>query len=343
MTNSFINWGILSSAEIAQVQTIPAILQAKNAKALAIASQSGKAADAAEKFQIPRAYSSYEALLEDPDIDIVYVPLPNHLHSRWVKEAAKAGKHVLCEKPASLTVKETIEMIEVCKEHSVIFMEAFMYQFHPQHKRVRDIIATGEIGDIKLIHSSFSFILNKITANFRMDRNSGGGSIYDIGCYCIHAIRTITNSEPKFVKAISKNLPGYDIDMSAIVTMELENGVQTYFDCAMDMPQRHSYEVVGTEGSIEVSKAFIPQADGEGSIKVTNKDGLIRQEIIHGHSYKLGIEHLSHCLLTNTTPMYTKESTIKNMRAIEACLKSLDTGKTIYMQGERGDLVCYWN
>ncbi|MEI3612902.1 Gfo/Idh/MocA family protein [Pseudogracilibacillus sp. SO30301A] len=329
MTTSKINWGILSTASIAQEQMIPAILQSKNANALAIASQNGKERIVAEKFQIPRAYCTYESLLEDSDIDIVYVPLPNSLHSKWVKEVAKAGKHVLCEKPASLTEKETIEMIKVCEEHNVIFMEAFMYQFHPQHKRVRDIIATDEIGEIKLIHSSFSFLLNEIVGNFRMNRNLGGGSIYDVGCYSIHAIRTITNSEPKFVKAISKNLTGYDVDISAIVVMELGNGVQAYFDCAMDMPSRHMYEVIGTEGTITVSKAFITQTDGEGIITVTNKNGLKREEIIYGHSYTLGVEHFSDCVLTNKEPIYTKDNTIKNMRAIEACIKSLDTGSTI--------------
>lgn len=329
MTTTKVNWGILSTAAIAQEQTIPAILQAKNANALAIASQNGKEGTVAEKYNIPRAYSTYEQLLEDPDIDLVYVPLPNNLHSKWVKEAAKAGKHVLCEKPAALTEKETIEMIEVCEENNVTFMEAFMYQFHPQHKRVRDIVATGEIGEIKLIHSSFSFLLSKIDGNFRMDRKRGGGSIYDIGCYSIHAIRKITGSEPKFIKAISKNLEDYDVDISAVVMMEVENGVQAYFDCAMDMPPRHMYEVVGTEGTITVSKAFITQEDGEGIITVTNKNGIKRQEIISGHSYTLGVEHLSDCILSKTTPIYTKESTIKNMRAIEACIKSIESGKTI--------------
>lgn len=336
MTTAKINWGILSTAAIAQEQTIPAILRAKNANALAIASQNGKEHPVAEKFHIPKAYSTYEALLEDPDIDLVYIPLPNNLHSKWVKEAAKAGKHVLCEKPASLTEKETVEMIEVCQQHNVIFMEAFMYQFHPQHKRVRDIITTGEIGEVKLIHSSFSFLLNKIGGNFRMDRKTGGGSIYDIGCYSIHAIRTIANSEPKCIKALSKKIPGYDVDISAIVTMELENGIQTYFDCAMDMPSRHTYEVVGTEGTIQVSKAFITQADGEGNITITNKNGLKRQESIYGHSYTLGVEHLSNCVLTNTEPIYSKENTIKNMRAIEACIDSLDTGRTINLKRSKG-------
>lgn len=335
---SKVNWGILSTAEIARVQTIPALLNSKNATVLAIASLSGREKEIAENFQIPRTYSSYEALLADPDIDAVYIPLPNHLHAKWVKEAAKAGKHVLCEKPASLTVDETKEMIECCQENNVTFMEGFMYQFHPQHKRVRDIIASGEIGEIKLVHASFSFPLKKLQSNFRMERSQGGGSIYDIGGYCIHAIRTVTNSEPKTIHAVSKQHEDYDVDISAVVTMELENGIQAYFDCAMDMPNRHTYEVVGTKGTILVSKAFITQKDGEGIITVTNKDGVNRTEMINGHSYTLGVEHYSDCVLNNEKPIYSPEQTMNNMRAIEACIKSIDTGQSINLDQVRREL-----
>ncbi|HAQ06782.1 MAG TPA: gfo/Idh/MocA family oxidoreductase, partial [Bacillus bacterium] len=141
-----IKWGILSTANIALTQVIPAIQRSAKAEVEAIASSNGKAEVAAAKLNIPRAYETYEELLQDPNIDAVYIPLPNSLHRKWVLEAARHGKHVLCEKPAALNAEEMIEMDRYCKEQNVLFMEAFMYQFHPQHERVKEIIASGEIG-----------------------------------------------------------------------------------------------------------------------------------------------------------------------------------------------------
>lgn len=142
-----VRWGILSTAGIAQKALLPAFSRAENAVVTAIATGSdlAKANEIAEKFQIEKVYDDYEKLLNDPFIDAVYIPLPNHLHKEWVIEAAKNGKHILCEKPAALTAEETAEMIEVCEAKNVLFMEAFMYYFHPQHARVKEIIASGEI------------------------------------------------------------------------------------------------------------------------------------------------------------------------------------------------------
>ena len=140
-----IRYGILSTANIAQKELIPAIERSENAEVTAIASLSGKAAEVAKKFNIPKAYDSYEELLDDKDVDAVYIPLPNHLHKEWVIKAAEKGKHVLCEKPTALTVDETKELVKACQDNGVKYMEAFMYQFHTQHDRVKEIIASGEI------------------------------------------------------------------------------------------------------------------------------------------------------------------------------------------------------
>lgn len=329
-----VNWGILSTAEIAQEQMIPAMHQAHNTNILAIASTSGKEIEIAKKFHIPKTYSNYEELLNDSEIDAIYIPLPNGLHAHWSQEAAKHGKHVLCEKPAALTTQEIVETIDICKDNNVQFMEALMYQFHPQHNRVKEIIATGEIGDLKLVNASFSFMLRQINGNIRMDRKLGGGSLYDIGCYCIHSIRNVTNAEPIKVSSISKKHSRYDVDMSVIGMMELDNGIHAYFDCAMDMPDRHLYEIVGTKGTIEVSKAFITQLDGKGVITIRDLEGQKREEIIYGDSYTIGIEHYSNCILNNTNPTYSKQETIKNMRVIEAFIETIDTGNVVKVQSQ---------
>lgn len=332
MTKQSTRWGILGTAEIAQKWVIPAIHQANNAEIVAIASQSGKAKGFADRFGIPKHYDSYEALLMDPEIEIVYIPLPNSLHAEWVKKAAKSGKHVLCEKPAALTAEQTREMIQACEENHVLFMEALMYQFHPQHQRVLSIINSGEIGEVKMMRSSFSFLLQQREGNFRMNKKLGGGSLYDIGCYCIHAIRKIMQSEPTSVYAVGNLHPTDGVDLSATVIMELKKGLTTHFDCSMDMSNlRHTYEVVGTKGKIDVPVAFVPPADGKGRVIVTTDAGIKREETIQGFSYQNGIEHFSHCVFSQTEPRYTKEDCIQNIKVIEACQQSMQTGKPIQL------------
>lgn len=326
-----VNWGILSTAEIARVLTIPAMLRAKNAHVEAIASHSakGSAGVEAEKFNIPKAYYSFEELLNDPVIDAVYIPLPNHLHAEWVKKAAEAGKHVLCEKPAALTVEDTKEMIEVCEKNGVLFMETFMYQYHPQNKRVRDIIATGEIGDVKLVRTHCSFFLENKEGNFRLSTETGGGSLYDVGVYCIHTTRTVLGQEPVRVYAKATN-DHFPVDLSVTGIMEFENGVKGVFDCSMDMAQHMSYEVVGTKGIIQVPRSYRPDLyDGEGIVQVISNEGNVRKEIIHGDEYKLAIEHISDCVLGKAVPQYDRNGTISNMNVVEACFRSIKTGKEV--------------
>lgn len=319
----YIRWGVLGTAEIAVEQTIPALQQAKNAEVIAIASLSGKEKAVAKDFAIPKTYETYEALLADPEIDAVYVPLPNHLHATWVKEVAKAGKHVLCEKPAALTERETIEMIDHCDRYGVQFMEAFMHQFHPQHERVKELIASGVIGEVEMIHTSFSFQLKKLSENFRLDCKRGGGSIYDIGCYCIHLIRSLSNSEPVETNIIANIASPYNVDISAAAILRMENGVIGTFNCSMDLPERHDYEVIGTDGTITVKKAYIPQKDGHGIIEVKKETGEIKIEEHIGFNYVLGVEHFSECILKNKLPLYNAKDTIKNMRVLEQCVRTI--------------------
>ncbi|WP_018922123.1 Gfo/Idh/MocA family protein [Salsuginibacillus kocurii] len=324
-----VKWGILSTAEIATKWVIPALKQANHTDIAAIASESGKEVEVAKAFAIPKTYSTYEGLLEDPEIDVVYIPLPNALHAKWVKEAAKRGKHVLCEKPAALTASEAYEMTSFCDDQNVLFMEAFMHQFHPQHARVREIIAAGEIGEVKHMNSSLSFVLQQLEGNIRMNRELGGGSLYDLGCYCIHAIRMITRSNPARVYTIEAKHPHYDVDMAAVSVLEMENGIHATFDCSMNRAGRHSYEIVGTHGKIEVPKAYVPQSDGEGLIHLQREDGHERRERIVGFNYKLGVEHFSAAVINKEAPIYSKESTVENMRVLEACHRSIEIKEAV--------------
>lgn len=324
-----IRWGVLSTANIARTEVIPAIRLAENAEMTAIASRGNKVHEVAGELSIPKAYESYDALLDDPEIDAVYIPLPNGLHKEWVEKAAKKGKHVLCEKPVSLTADEAVEMVRVCREQGVKFMEAFMYQFHPQHDRVREIIASGEIGEVRLFKSSHSFYLENRDGDIRMDKELGGGALYDLGCYSIHALRTILHTEPLEVQAVAELDPKSGVDLSTYVHFILENGVKAIIDCSFDMTHRNEYEVVGTKGSIKVPYAFRPDVNGGmGSVIVRSGD-VTREEKIRGDIYRLEVEHFSQAILNERELSYSGVSTVENMKVIDACYESIRAGEVV--------------
>src|SRR5699024_3332432 len=178
-------------------------------------------------------FSSYEALLEDPEIDAVYIPLPNGLHKEWVIKAAEKKKHVLCEKPVAITTEELEEMIAACEKNNVTFMEAFMYQFHPQHEKVKELIRDGSIGDVSFMNASFSFYLGDRT-NIRLNKNLGGGAMFDAGCYTLHAIRNILDQEPVSVYASANYHSELDVDLTMAGVLNFDNGLVTTFNTSFD-------------------------------------------------------------------------------------------------------------
>ena len=327
-----VSWGVLSTANIAQTMVIPAMFRAENAEVRAIASRGDKVHGIAAALNIPKAYESYKELLDDAEIDAVYIPLPNHLHKEWVLKAAKKGKHVLCEKPAALTAAESKEMVEFCREQNVKFMEGFMYQLHPQHARVKEIIASGEIGEVKLFKSSHSFYLEDRTNDIRMDKEMGGGSIYDLGCYSIQAARYITRAEPVEVQAHAEIDEKTGVDISAVVRMKMDNGIPAIFDCSFDMAVRNEYEVIGTKGSIYIPLAFRPDVFGGIGPVIIKGNGVVREEKVSGDIYKLEIENFSEAVLTDGQPVITGQSTIENMLVIDACLESIKTGEKVKLE-----------
>ncbi|WP_342514883.1 Gfo/Idh/MocA family oxidoreductase [Sporosarcina sp. FSL K6-1522] len=334
----YVRWGILSTARIAQEELLPAFLDAKNAVVTAIASSNERVGSIAEKFGIQKIYSTYEDLLDDEEIDAVYIPLPNHLHREWVEKAAEKGKHILCEKPAALTKKEVEEMVEFCNQRKVIFLEAFMYQFHPQHERVKEIIESGEIGEVKLMRASFSFLLEGTETDIRTQRALGGGSLYDVGCYCLHSIVNITGSEIDEVFVSARIDPKYEVDMSVQGIANLDNGIKAMFDVSLEQVRRHQYEIVGTKGAIAVPRAYAPQLFGdEGLIIVSTAKGEVRQESIVGQQYKLQIEKISKWILSGddiNAEKHYAQKTIYNIQAIEACFRSIEKGTFVKVAAE---------
>ncbi|WP_404455577.1 Gfo/Idh/MocA family oxidoreductase [Virgibacillus necropolis] len=325
-----VRFGILSTAGIAQKQLIPAIQRASNAEVTAIASSSGveKAKTVADKFSIGKTHDSYEKLLDDPEIDAVYIPLPNHLHKEWAITAAKKGKHILCEKPAAVNTTEVEEIKATCEEYQVIFMEAFMYHFHPQHDRVKQIIDSGEIGDVSYMRAAHSFPMKDRESNVRMKYQAGGGSLYDLGCYAIHVIRNVLQSEPETVQVNAVKDNGVDTDAYAYLTFS--NGMQATFDSSFNLTDRNEYEVVGTEGRILIPRAFRPDKNGGDGLIIVEKQGVTRTETVNTDQYRDQVEHISQAILNGDRKLHNDfENTLNNIRVIDACMESIETGARV--------------
>ena len=328
-----VKWGILSTANIGKKALIPALQSCGNAEVMAIASTSGKAEDAATELSIPKAYGSYEDLLDDAEIHAVYIPLPNTLHKEWVIKAARKGKHVLCEKPAALKAEDVREMAEECRKNNVLFMEAFMYQFHPQHRRVKELIAEGVIGDVRHMHSVFTFKLDfeKNKENIRLNKELGGGSVWDVGCYCIHSSRFILGQEPSEVYVKGNVHERFGVDTKADGILKFQNGVTASFECSFEQPMKDFYEISGTKGAIKVPFAYRSDRfpGGEVEITIIDEKGEETKETLAGSQYEIQAAHFSQCILEGKQPVYSAEETIKNIQTIQACYQSMDKNSPV--------------
>jgi predicted dehydrogenase len=250
-----LRFGVLSTANIGLTKAIPGIIGATNCEVVAIASRNVAAARAAaERLGIGTAHGSYEALLADPDVDAVYLPLPNHLHAEWTIAAARAGKHVLCEKPMALTVADAERMAEACEHAGVRLMEAFMYRQHPSWVAVRDLVADGRIGRLVAIQSWFSYY-NDDPANIRNLVEAGGGALFDIGCYCVNLSRMLFDGEPSRVVGSIVRDPVGGTDVVASGLLEFGDGVAT-FTASTRAEDDQRVHVYGTKGRISVEIPF---------------------------------------------------------------------------------------
>jgi predicted dehydrogenase len=263
-----LRWGILSTANIAIEKVIPGIRGAERCEIVAIASRdAGTAARAAQQLEIPRSHGSYEALLDDPDVEAVYIPLPNHLHLEWTIAAARAGKHILCEKPLALTAADAEQMVEACDAAGVRLMEAFMYRHHPSWVAVRKLVASGRIGALQSVQSWFGYF-NDDPSNIRNIRAFGGGALYDIGCYCINLSRMLFAGEPTRVEAslVREESDGVDVLTSAI--LEFETGISS-FACSIRSETDQRVHVYGSEGRISIGIPFNIPPDRPAQVFVT--------------------------------------------------------------------------
>jgi predicted dehydrogenase len=324
--SSKVKWGILSTASISTEHVIPAMKNGVYCDVQAIASRSKEAAEeVADRFGIPRVYGSYEELLMDPEIEAVYIPLPNHLHVHWSILALQAGKHVLVEKPVALSSEEARKLMdEAMKYPDLKVMEAFMYRHHPQWIKAKELVESGIIGSLKTIQSSFSF--------FEDDPNSivnkkefGGGSLMDIGCYSISLSRFLFNAEPINVCANIEVHPEFGTDTLATAILEFENGTSAFFSSTL-MPDMQQAEVFGSKGRIVFDLPFNPVADKPARIWLWQGDR--KEEIIFDScdQYTLQGDLFSLAIIKNTPVPTPLQDALDNMIVIERLFKG-DSGR----------------
>lgn len=253
-----IRFGSLGCGRIVGRGLLPGIRACKNAVLHAVASERpGVARETADQNGVPKAYDSYEALLADPEIQAVYVPCTGDLHKQWTIAAAKAGKHVLCEKPLALTVAEADEMATACLRAGVILQEAFMWRHHPRTKLAKKMVESGEIGELRLITASFGFDIDR--NDWRLKPERGGGAMWDVGCYGVNCARHFTGAEPTHVYARAHWWPT-GVDMTMQISLAFPGDVLANIDCSFETPYRCRAELVGTKGRIVLEEAFLPPA-----------------------------------------------------------------------------------
>ncbi|MFF2480253.1 Gfo/Idh/MocA family protein [Paenibacillus sp. NPDC058071] len=319
-----LKWGIMGCAGIAKRAVIPGLQLSELNEAYAIASRDlDHAKKTAEELGIPVAYGSYEALLADSSIDVIYIPLPNHLHKEWAIKAIQAGKPVLCEKPLALNEREAAEMAEAAAQAGVLLAEAFMYRYHPRYAKVKKLIDSGAIGEVRGIRSAFTFNNAGDSANVRYRKDWGGGSLYDVGCYPINAARLLLGREPEAATVNALFSPDHDdVDMMASGLIEFGGGVSLTFDCGMWAEFRNPLEVLGTNGIIELPSAFVtPTAESAAVILSANGK---RQEIEvpHVNAYTEQADQIARAITTGTPLAYSVSDAVLNMKVIDACLLS---------------------
>ena len=321
-----VKWGVLGTAGIAAGCTIPGMIGTESCELYAIAGRSyDKALTFKERFGFEKAYSGYETLLADPEVEVVYIPLPNDIHCEWVIKALNAHKHVLCEKPIAMNEEELRKMFAAAKENGVILMEAFAYLHSPFITKLRSIVESGEIGKVDYIDTAF--VTQGYSEDFRLHKEQGGGGIYDVGCYCTSMILSLIDSPVKYVKADAE-LDASGVDHLASAMIGFENGARATFNAGM---------VLGTDTCDRYDRLFIHGSNGyirsdaeyNGSgvlsltvtVKKENGERLARTEAIKaGSNYAMELENMNECIRNVTEPHITEDFSLKNMQLLDSIL-----------------------
>jgi predicted dehydrogenase len=328
---SKVKWGILSTANIGVKRVIPAIIAGQRGVVTAIASRNAeRAASIAASFGITRSYGKYQSLLDDPEIDAIYNPLPNHLHVEWTVKALEAGKHVLCEKPIGLNATEAQAIVAARDQSGKRVIEAFMVRYHPQWHRVRTLVRAGRIGSVRAIQSAFVFTVLDPN-NVRNQADIGGGALYDVGCYPIVTARYVFGTEPSRAIALIDRDAVLGVDRVTSGLLDFPGGGQLVFSSALQLAPYQRVVILGSEGRIEVSVPFTPQKEYSCRLVIDTGKSLdgssaVVEDFAPVDQFALQCDLAAAVFRNETTQEFPIEDAIANMRVIDALYRSGNSG-----------------
>jgi len=327
MSTQKLRWGILGVAKIID-RLLPAFAKAANAELRAIASRTpGKAQVAARTANIPVAHDSYEALLDDPTIDAVYIPLPNTLHDEWTRKAAERGKHVLCEKPLTPSAATAQALVDFCQARKVCLLDGFMWPHHPRTARIRNFLDDGGIGEVQRVTGSFTFPLEPLDPNnIRLRPETAGGSLLDVGCYPVYAIRWAFGAEPVSAFAAARMQFGVDVEMNGLLTFA--DGRTAMFDCGFTLPLRCRVEITGTKGVIHIPSLYVPP---DRANYVIERDGQPDEEVVITGQDQIQhmIQNFGRAVLHGAAMRPSPREAVLTLKVLDALARSAREGKVV--------------
>ena len=312
-----VRWGVLGAARIAREQVIPAIRRSGCGDVVAVSSASGRAPSYAEDLGLPRAYDSHADLLADPDVDAVYVALPNSLHAHWIVRAARAGKHVLCEKPLVLDGRELDDVDQAVAAAGVQVTEAFMYRHHPQLARLRGLLGSGAMGDLVALQARLHFPLARTAEpDIRLRPDMGGGSLLDLGCYPVDLFGMLTGREPEDVGAVAVREEPGGVDTRTAAVLRYGDVVAT-LDCSFDAPMTNTATVVGTRGLVTLTDVFRADLTGGVGTLIVERDGGTERIGVEGDQYAEQVRAFTASLRDGTAAVDDAELSRRTVRTLE--------------------------
>ncbi len=333
-----VQWGILGHATIARKCVIGAIQKSRNGTVRALGSQRpDKARETVAQQSIPVLHDSYEAVLADPAVTAVYIPLPNHLHRPWTLKALAAGKHVLCEKPLACSAAEASEMAAAARAADRFLMEGFMYRFHPRSRRIKTLVDQGAIGDPRLVRSAFCYPmaadLVASGANARLQPEMGGGALLDVGCYGVSLARWMMGTEPARVQAQASYHPG-GVDWHMVASLDFGDRRLAVVEASFIAALQQTYSVVGQDGAIDLPHdAFIPWENDAGfMLRGPDEETGTRHLVDGADEYRLMVEHFADVVRGEAPPLFTPAESIANMRVLDALAAAARSGECLALQ-----------
>jgi predicted dehydrogenase len=333
-----IKWGVMGNANIARVCVIPALQRSSNSEVHALATRSlAPAGKVAAKEGIPHVYDNYDELLADPEIQVVYIPLPNHLHHPWTLRALRAGKHVLCEKPLACNAREAKEMADAAESSGLLLMEAFMYRFHPRSQRIKDMIKAGNIGSPRLMRSAFCYHMEDTLLESgecaRLKPDMGGGALLDVGCYGVSVTRWLFGMEPTSVQAQAL-YHHCGVDIHFVGSLRFADDALATLEAGFISALQQTYAVIGTHGAIELPHdAFIPWEKDAVFIHRGKEEEIGEELVTKGaDEYQLMVEHFSNAIQGKAKPDFSTAESVGNLRVLDALAEAAQTGKTVTLR-----------